>query len=233
MDVTSPEFWQTALIAFGIVAGTLVIIVVTLLVTAWQQVQDLNIPQDADFFETLQVLPITVPIALDLLDLAFDTFSAPITWVLLELMGLRALQMITIIEGIIPGTGVIPTMTISWFVARGMKRKKEPVDSEFRNQLRGFQGASRGQYGRLGPGGRRDALSAAQRYRGQDLLGSGQPDPLGGTDPLGGASPRPRTRIPSGGIGAGGVVEGDIIDGEFLGEGEDDFDGDYSEEERF
>src|SRR5258705_4569457 len=117
MDVTSPEFWQTALTAFIIVAGILVVIVITLLVTAWQQVQDLQIPQEADFFETLQVLPITVPIALDLLDLAFDTFSAPITWILLELMGLRALQMITVIEGIIHGTGVIPTMTIAWFVA--------------------------------------------------------------------------------------------------------------------
>ena len=229
MDITSPEFWQTALIAFGIVAGTAVIIVITLLVTAWQQVQDLNIPQDADFFETLQVLPITVPIALDLLDLAFDVFAAPISWVLLELMGLRALQMITVIEGIIPGTGVIPTMTIAWFVARGMKRKGGTYESPFRNQLRGYQDATKGRYGSLGPGGgRRDALSAAQRYRSQELLGDGQPDPLGGSDPLGGTSPRPRTRMPT-----GGIVDGDIVDGEFLGEGEDDFDGDYSEEERF
>ena len=230
MDVTSPDFWTTAIIALVIFVSVIAVIVITLLVTAWQQVQDLNIPQDADFFETLQVLPITVPIALDLLDLAFDTFSAPITWVLLELMGLRALQMITVIEGIIPGTGVIPTMTIAWFVARGMKRKKSPVDSAFRNQLRGYQDATKGRYGSLGPGGRRDALSAAQRYRSQELLASGQSDPSG--DPLGGAPPVRRTRIPSGGIGSGEVVEGDIVDGEYLGEGEDDFNGDYSEEER-
>src|SRR5689334_18423836 len=100
IDVTSPQFWQTALIAFGVCAGAAVIAVITLLITAWQQVVDLEIPADADFFETLQMIPVTVPIALDLLDFAFDVFSAPISWIILELMGLRALQMITILEGI-------------------------------------------------------------------------------------------------------------------------------------
>jgi len=220
LDVTTPEFWQTALIAFGVCAGASVIAVITLLITAWQQVVDLEIPPDADFFETMQMIPVTVPIALDLLDLAFDIFAAPISWIILELMGLRALQMITVIEGIIPGTQVIPTMTIAWFVARGMKRKNRG-ETPFRSAMRDFQDQSQGQYGRLGPGGgRQDALSLANKYRGQELLPPGESDLLGG-------SPRRRSRLPSGGIGSGDVIEGDFSD-----DGADDFDGEYSEEER-
>lgn len=222
IDVTSPTFWQTAGIAFAICAGASLIAVITLLITAWQHVIELDIPPDADFFETLQMIPISVPIALDLLDLAFDVFSAPISWVILELMGLRALQMITVIEGIIPGTQLIPTMTIAWFVARGMKRKNRG-DTPFRSALRDAQGQSQGQYGSLGPGGsRQDSLSLRNKYRSQDLLPSG-----GANDPLGAPPPR-RTRIPSGGIGSTDVIEGEFT----TDDGADDFGGDYSEEEQ-
>jgi len=220
IDVTSPDFLPTVGIALAICAGASLIAVVTLLITAWQQVIDLEIPEEADFFETLQMIPITVPIALDLLDLVFDVFSAPISWVILELMGLRALQMITVIEGIIPGTQFIPTLTIAWFVARGMKRK-ERANTPFRSTLRDMQNQSEGHYGSLGPGGgHRDALSLRNKYRSQELL------PSGGDDALGAPPPR-RTRIPSGGIGSG-----DVIDGEFTDDGADDFGGDYSEEEQ-
>jgi hypothetical protein len=94
---------------------------VSLLVIAARQIRSIEIPEDADFFETLRLLPITVPLALDLLDLAFDVFAAPIAWVILELMGLKALQLITVFEGLLPGTQVIPTLTIGWIIAKSTK----------------------------------------------------------------------------------------------------------------
>lgn len=144
-----------------------------LLVIAARQIASIEIPEGADFFETLQVVPITVPLALDLLDMAFDVFSAPISWIILELLGLRALQMITLFEGLIPGTQVIPTMTIAWFIARVMKKKVR--QSPLRGTLRDYQLQSQGQFGRLGgpPG------DLADRYRRKALLPAGE-DPLQG-----------------------------------------------------
>jgi len=154
---------RDALLAFGICAAIALVGAIALLVVAVRQIARLDIPEDADFFETLQLVPITVPIALDLLDMAFDVFSAPISWVVLELLGLRALQMITLFEGLIPGTQIIPTMTIAWFIARAMKSRKR--QSRLREALREYQLSGGGAYGRLG-----DGRPLAERYKQRALL---------------------------------------------------------------
>ena len=110
-----------AMLVLGAVLVLALISSLTLFVIAARQIRNIDIPEDADFFETLRLLPITVPLALDLLDLVFDIFAAPIAWVILELMGLKALQLITIFEGLLPGTQVIPTLTIAWIIARSTK----------------------------------------------------------------------------------------------------------------
>jgi hypothetical protein len=190
--------WPNILLALGICAAVGLTGAVTMLVVAFQQVRGIDIPPDADFFGTLQLIPISVPLALDFLDLAFDVFSAPISWVVLEMLGLRSLQMVTVFESLIPGTQLIPTLTVCWFVARGMRNKD--ADTPFRSALRGYQAQTQGRYGSLGRG--KSALSMANKYRGADLLPSGElPDPPD-------------------------AVEGDIID-----DGADDFGGDYAEEE--
>jgi hypothetical protein len=129
-----PSIQEIALVAGICMAGALAG-AIALLVTAAQQLADIEIPPDADFFGTLQAVPITVPLALDLLDLAFDIFAAPIAWFLLEMLGLQALQMITVIEGLIPGTQLIPTMTVSWVIARFMKNR----NSDARSALQQYQ----------------------------------------------------------------------------------------------
>lgn len=114
--------------AFGVCAAAALIGAIALLISAARQIMEVDVPEDADFFETLQVVPIAVPLALDLLDFAFDIFAAPISWFVLEMLGLRALQMITIFEGLIPGTQLIPTMTVAWLLARaaGRRQGREP-----------------------------------------------------------------------------------------------------------
>lgn len=126
----------TVVLVIGLCIGAALVGAITLLVIAARQIADLEIPDGADFFETLQHIPITVPIALDLLDMAFDVFSAPIAWIVLELLGLQALQLITVFQGLIPGTQLVPTLTIAWTIARMMRKKKR---TELRSALHEYQ----------------------------------------------------------------------------------------------
>jgi len=165
MDLTGVT-WGQVLTVFAICAGASVVGAIALLIIAARQISSLDIPEDADFFETLQIIPITVPLALDLLDLAFDIFAAPIAWIVLELLGLRSLQLITVFEGLIPGTQLIPTMTIAWVLSRTMPPKKR---SPLREALADYQ------QNQLGAGRLRRA-ELQDRYRSRSLLPPGERD---------------------------------------------------------
>jgi hypothetical protein len=52
------------------------------------------------------------------LDLALDSLSAPIIWLILNRYDLKALRNVGAVEALIPITGPIPTLTIAWFAAR-------------------------------------------------------------------------------------------------------------------
>lgn len=135
-DITSaPALCDTVAGAFGlilIVLGVVALGGILLLITAGRQVRNIDIPPDADFFETLRLVPITIPLALDMLDFAFDIFAAPVAWIILELMGLKSLQFITVMEALIPGTQILPTMTIGWVIARSSKNEQRITEAEIR-----------------------------------------------------------------------------------------------------
>lgn len=166
-DMTIIEFLRQSLLIIVLCMGGALLGATVLLITAARQIRDIDIPEDADFFETLQHVPITVPIALDLLDMAFDIFAAPISWVVLEMLGLQALQLITVLEGFIPGTQVIPTLTISWGLSRMMKGKRR---TPARQALYDYQlEQRRQQHERLGSGRGR---VQEDRYRRRALPGA-------------------------------------------------------------
>jgi len=121
MQIEPRDIW----IFLGIVAAVGLILAV--LVAAWVfwKVRRINLPADADFFTALRATPLSVVILLDLLDLSLDFLSAPVAWVILGRLGLRPLRSVTMVESLIPGTQVLPTMTIMWFVAR-MARTRSP-----------------------------------------------------------------------------------------------------------
>ena len=163
-DLTFLEFIQNFGLVILIVALLAIASAIALLMIAAKQIAEIQIPEDADFFETLQHVPITVPIALDLLDFVFDIFAAPIAWIILELLGLQALQMITMFEGIIPGTQLIPTMTGAWVISRMMKDKRS--ETRMRSALHDYQLRSRdAQYGQIDRSGR----ALAGQYRQEAL----------------------------------------------------------------
>jgi hypothetical protein len=152
------------LLVAGVCLAAAMVGAVVLLILAARQVSEIDIPPEADFFETLQHIPITLPLALDLLDLVFDIFSAPISWIILELLGLQALQLVTVFEGIVPGTQLLPTMTFAWLLARLMKGRSGR--SELRTALGDYQQAER--QARLDQIQNRSA-SIADSYRGRAL----------------------------------------------------------------
>jgi len=93
---------------------------VLLLAIAIRQVKKIRVPPGAGFVATLQGTPLVVVLGLDLLDLALDVLSAPIAWVILDYLGLQALRGVTVVESLLPGTQLIPTLTLSWIIARLM-----------------------------------------------------------------------------------------------------------------
>jgi hypothetical protein len=112
---------RDVLIFLAALAG--VSLVLALIVLAWVlwRVRHINLPPGADFFTALRMTPLSVVILLDLLDLGLDFLSAPISWVILGKLGLAPLRGVTMIESLIPGTQVLPTMTLAWIIARVWK----------------------------------------------------------------------------------------------------------------
>ena len=102
------------LIVFGVVFIAAVVMAVWVL----YRVDRVNLPADADFWETLRVTPLSVVILLDLLDFALDFLSAPVAWILLSWLGLGPLRWVATIEGFLPFTHLLPTMTLAWIIAR-------------------------------------------------------------------------------------------------------------------
>ena len=96
------------------------LVAVILLAIAIRQVRKIRVPRNAGFVATLQGTPLVVVLGLDLLDLALDVFAAPVAWAVLEYLGLKGLQTVTVIEGLYPGTQLIPTLTLCWAAARLM-----------------------------------------------------------------------------------------------------------------
>jgi len=116
MDITSPQS-DIVTIVVALILGALVLALIGLwLVSRW--LKNLDIPKDAGFFSTLRRVPLLLVVSLDLLDLALDVFAAPVAWVFLGRYNLSALRPVTVLEALIPGTQLLPTLTVCWIVAR-------------------------------------------------------------------------------------------------------------------
>jgi hypothetical protein len=92
----------------------------TLFVLGWViwRVRRIQLPQEAGFFTALRATPLVVVILLDLLDMSLDFLSAPIAWTLLSYLGLAPLRGVAVVESLIPGTQLLPTMSIFWVISR-------------------------------------------------------------------------------------------------------------------
>jgi hypothetical protein len=117
MTINEEQLRTLLLIFAGSAVLSLVAAILLTLVT-YRRLRRLYLPPDADFMTCLRAVPITVVIILDLLDFGLDVFSAPIAWVMLGRLGLQGLRGVTVLEELIPGTQLLPTMTLAWIGIR-------------------------------------------------------------------------------------------------------------------
>jgi hypothetical protein len=113
-----PEFLRTFGITLLTLMGISLLLALLLLIVVWRNVKRLNIPQDATFGETLKLTPISVVLMIDLLDFGLDFLAAPVAWIILDRLGLKALRGVSVEEAFIPLTQAIPTMTLAWIWVR-------------------------------------------------------------------------------------------------------------------
>lgn len=99
-------------------AGSGLLLMIILIIYAVFRIRRIPIPEGAGFFEALRLTPLIIVVTLDLMDFFFDFLSAPIAWTFLTYLGLAPLRTVSVVEGLIPGTQIIPTMTICWLLAR-------------------------------------------------------------------------------------------------------------------
>ena len=120
---------KTILKIIGVIALVSLVVSAALLTVAIRKLRKIRLPSNADFFTAVRAVPLSLVVGLDLLDLALDTFSAPIIWFILNRSGLQALRNVAAVEALIPISGPIPTLTIAWFIARVFKLG-QPIDPD-------------------------------------------------------------------------------------------------------
>lgn len=114
MDETLRQLGIYLLYAMGVA----LILVVLLFGYVSRKVRHLNIPPNAGFGETLLLTPFILVVFIDLLDFGLDVLAAPVSWILLDRWGLKALRGVSAVEAIIPLTQTIPTLTLAWIWVR-------------------------------------------------------------------------------------------------------------------
>lgn len=111
------DFRFFGLLIFGVMVAASITGALFLTVAVYK-LRNMNIPEDASFSDTLRLTPLTVVVAIDLLDLGLDLLAAPLSWVILDRLGLKALRGVAAVEALIPGTQLIPTLTLCWLGVR-------------------------------------------------------------------------------------------------------------------
>ncbi len=108
----------------SVVTGLLIAMMVALTIASvglaliWRSVKRLNVPAKAGFFATMHHVPLLLMVLLDLLDFGLDIFAAPVSWVILDRLGLRALRNKAALEALLPFTQTVPTFSLAWLAAR-------------------------------------------------------------------------------------------------------------------
>jgi len=124
------DFRLVGLLIFGVMVAATVA-GASFLAVAVYKLRNMDIPENASFSETLLLTPISVVLAIDLLDLGLDILAAPLSWAILDWIGLKALRGVAAVEALIPGTQLIPTMTLCWLGVRIFGTRQQIFDQRF------------------------------------------------------------------------------------------------------
>jgi len=70
----------------------------------------------------LRSVTIAVPLAIDAVDLGLDFFGSPLAWFIANQTPLKPLRGASLWESLVPGTQLLPTMTLGWYWANHVRR---------------------------------------------------------------------------------------------------------------
>ncbi len=105
---------------------TAVVLAVIGLLLFHRRLQRIRVPGDAGLATTLRMVPLSLVIILDLLDLGLDVFATPVVWVILSHYRLQSLRNTAAVEALIPFTQAIPTLTVAWIGVRVLDLGEPP-----------------------------------------------------------------------------------------------------------
>jgi hypothetical protein len=117
---------RNIVVAVAVVTLSALALAAVVLYRAYLKLRHIRIAADSDFLTTIRAVPLSLVVGLDLLDLGLDVFSTPITWLILDRLGLKALRNVATIKAVIPIGDMIPALTMAWFGARLFKLGRPP-----------------------------------------------------------------------------------------------------------
>jgi hypothetical protein len=117
---------RNIVVAVAVVTLSALALAAVVLYRAYRKLRHIRIAADSDFLTTIRAVPLSLVVGLDLLDLGLDVFSTPITWLILDRLGLKALRNVATIKAVIPIGDMIPALTMAWFGARLFKLGRPP-----------------------------------------------------------------------------------------------------------
>lgn len=120
--------WQPFFTAIAAVLVTAAVLGLVGLLLIHRSLRRLRVPPHADLATTLRIVPLSLVVILDLLDLGLDIFAAPLVWLVLSRYRLQALRNTAAVEALIPFTQAIPTLTLAWFGVRILGLGRLPGD---------------------------------------------------------------------------------------------------------
>lgn len=122
------ENLSTFLFWLFVAMGVALAVAVVGLALIWRSIMRLDVPPTAGFFATMRYIPLALVVLLDLLDFGLDIFAAPVSWLILDRLGLKGLRNKAAIEALIPFTQPVPTFTIGWVAARVLHLGDDAID---------------------------------------------------------------------------------------------------------
>lgn len=119
------DFIWKILTAYGsillLIMGLFLILSGLIFVLLEKRLSKLQLTGKEGFSETLRQTPFLLVVAIDMLDFVLDVFATPIVWIFLGRYNLHGLRKFSAAEAIIPGTQMIPTMTLCWIAVNIFK----------------------------------------------------------------------------------------------------------------
>ncbi len=109
---------RNVILAAALTAVLSLVLASAVLYLAYRKLRHIRIAAESDFFTTVRAVPLSLVIGLDLLDLGLDVFSTPLTWLILDRLGLKALRNVATVKALIPIGDMIPALTLAWLGAR-------------------------------------------------------------------------------------------------------------------